>query len=222
MDRCVELAGEHHRGDALAGGNLMHPHARRRREARRAAVAELGRALHEELHVLRAHAPFMLKRAARPQRAGLLIFGHADALALQVFGLLDPRALAHENVRMKKAARGEDRQADETIVALGHRNDERGERHLRNVEIREAQLAPEQFGGAHDAGGELDPLRLRAPVEHRTGADVFGEGDAESELHAILPSERPAGRFSFSSPRIRSQKKKRKGLAGQRREPEDT
>ena len=166
----------------------MHGDARWRFESRGAAVAEFGRALHEEFHVLRADAPFVLKRAARPQRAGLLIFGDADALAFQVFGLLDPRILAHQNMRVEEAPRGENRQRQKAVVALRHGDDEGGERHFRHVEICVAQLPPEQFGGADDAGREVQPFCGDAAVEHGAGARVFGKGDAKRQFHPILPN----------------------------------
>src|SRR3954469_9139372 len=90
---------------------------------------------------------------------------------------------------MEEAPRREDGQADETVVALGLRDHQRGERHFGHVEIAEAQLPPEQFGWTDDAGHQLDAVGFRATVENRTGARIFRESDAESDLH---------GRFSPS------------------------
>ena len=89
MQHGVELAGQHHRADAFVGGNLMHDDAGRRLEAGGAAVTAIRRALHPEFHVFRRDAEFMLQHAARPQRRGLLIFRHADALALEIGRRLD-------------------------------------------------------------------------------------------------------------------------------------
>ena len=72
-----------------------------------------GGALHPEFHVLRRDAEFVLQHAARPQRGGLLIFRHADALALEVGRLVDAGVAAHQDAGVEEPARGEDRQADQ-------------------------------------------------------------------------------------------------------------
>ena len=77
----------------VAGWNLVHPHALRRREPGRAAVALVRIALHEPLDLAGMHAELVLQRAARPDRPGLLILRHADALAAQPAGVVIPESL---------------------------------------------------------------------------------------------------------------------------------
>src|SRR6267378_1536880 len=84
MHRRVDLAREHHAAQALLRRHLLDDDTRRRLEADRAAVAVARHALHPPLHVARAYAEFMFQRAARPERRGLLVLGHADALALEI------------------------------------------------------------------------------------------------------------------------------------------
>jgi len=120
----VKLAGEHHRADALVGRDLMHGDAGRRLEAGGAAVAHFRRALHPEFHVLRRDVEFVLQHAARPQRRSLLIFWHADALALEVGRRLDAGLAPHQNAGVEEPPRGEDRQADKARIAARHGDDE--------------------------------------------------------------------------------------------------
>jgi len=100
----------------------------------------------------------VLEDAPRPQRRGLLVLRNSHALALQVGRALDAGVLADEDAGVEEPARREDRQADPPIVAGGHRHNERGERHLRHVEIAELELAPEEFGGVDRAGDELNAV----------------------------------------------------------------
>src|SRR6185437_3744507 len=70
----VELAGDHHRANALLRRDLIDSDARRRLEADGTGMAPRRRALHEMGHVPRRHAELVLEGAANPQRRGLLIF----------------------------------------------------------------------------------------------------------------------------------------------------
>src|SRR6266850_6838190 len=85
MHRRVDLAREHHAAQALFRRHLLNEHAGRRLEAYRASMAVARHALHPPLHVARLYAEFVLERAARPERRGLLVLGHADALSFQGF-----------------------------------------------------------------------------------------------------------------------------------------
>ena len=183
VDRRVQLAGEDHRGDALLGWDVVHGHAGRWREAGGAAMAALGRPLHPEFQIAVAHAELVLQDAARPQRRGLLVFGDADALPFQVRRRLDMRVAAHEDAGMEEASRGEDRDADPAIVAPAVGHEQRGDRHLRHVELGEMELAPEHLRGSQHRDGQVDGVRHDAAVEHRPGARIVGQGDAEIELH---------------------------------------
>ena len=81
--------------------------------------------LHPELHVLGSNAKLMLHHAARPQRGGLLIFRHADTLALEVGGGIDVRTAANERGGVEEQPRRKHRDADEPLVALGFRHHQR-------------------------------------------------------------------------------------------------
>ena len=52
-----------------------------------------------------------------------------------------------------------------------------------HVEIRKAQLAPEQFRRVHDGRDEFDPLRLDGAVEDRPRARVGSNAKTELEFH---------------------------------------
>src|SRR4051794_32653678 len=84
VERAIELAADQHLADIAGGRYLVHAHALRRSESGRPAVALVGVALHEPLDVAGMDAELVLEDAARPDRPGLLIFRHADALAAQV------------------------------------------------------------------------------------------------------------------------------------------
>src|SRR3954452_19976126 len=96
----------------------MHGDPLGRAEARRAAMAQLRRALHEPLAVAILDAELVQQGAAGPERGGLLVFCDGDALALHVPRRFDARIPADQDVRMEEAPRREDRQADESVIAL--------------------------------------------------------------------------------------------------------
>src|SRR5262245_56209187 len=86
-------------------------------------------------HFLGMDAVIMLKHAAVPYARHGLVRGNPNLLPLKVFGLLDARVFAHENVHVQKAPAHEDRKAYPALVALGDRHDEPRHRHLRNVKV---------------------------------------------------------------------------------------
>ena len=48
-------------------------------------MADIRRAFHPEFHILGSHTEFVFQNSARPERRGLLVFRHADALAGKIF-----------------------------------------------------------------------------------------------------------------------------------------
>src|SRR5436190_214296 len=83
-----DLAGDDHAAEVLVRRHLPDAYAARRLEADRAAMAVARHALHPPFQVARVHAEFVFERAARPQRRGLLVLRHADALALEIGWLI--------------------------------------------------------------------------------------------------------------------------------------
>ena len=162
--------------------DLVDAHARRGGEAGGAAMALVGIALHEPFDVAGMHVEFVLQDAARPDRPGLLIFRHADALAAQVGGRRDARIGAHDDAGVEELAHGEDRDRHPAGIAARHRDDQRRHRHLGDVEFGEAQLPPEHLGRMHHGGDELDPLRRDTAFEQRPRALVVGERDTQLEV----------------------------------------
>ena len=84
MQRTVELAAQQHFAHIGARRDLAHTHAGRRGKAGRPAMALVGIAFHEPFDVAGVDVELVLQDATRPDRPGLLIFRHADALAAQV------------------------------------------------------------------------------------------------------------------------------------------
>ena len=75
------------------------------------------------------------------------MFENTQALALQIFGLVDARIPAHQNHIVKKAVGGEYRQADIAVIAAGQGDQQGRQRHFQNVEIAETKLAPKHCDG---------------------------------------------------------------------------
>ena len=101
----------------LPGGILVDANPFGCRKAGGAAVTLVGVAFHEPLDVAGVHAEFMLQDAARPDRPGLLIFRHADALAAQVRRRGDGTIPAHDDAGVKELAHGEHRNRQPAGVA---------------------------------------------------------------------------------------------------------
>src|SRR5262245_32249464 len=196
VQRAVELAPDEHLPHVRGRRDLVHAHAGGRGEAGGTAVALVGVALHEPFDLARMHPELVLQDAALPDRPGLLIFRHADALAAQVGRCRDPRIGPHDDAGVEELAHGEDRDRHEARVAARGRDDQRRHRHFRHVELGEAQLPPEHLGGMHHGGDELDPLRRHAAFEQRAGTLVVGERDAELQMgvgHGSLSPPRKRG-----------------------------
>src|SRR5258706_11492138 len=183
MHRGIDLAREHHAAQAFFRRHLLDGHARRRLEAHRAAMAVRRHALHPPLHVARFHAELMLEGAARPERRGLLVLGHTDALAVEIGRLLDLRRAPHQDLGVEQLARGEHRDPHEALIPCGERHHQRRHRHLGEVEVAELELAPEQFRWKYLAGQQVDAIGLDAAVEDRPGARVLRHSDAELQVH---------------------------------------
>jgi hypothetical protein len=200
MERGIQLARDHHRADVLVRRDLPHHDTRRRLEAGGAAMAVLGSALHPEFHLRRSHAELVLQRAARPQGGGLLIFRHAHALALEVARARDPGGAPHQHLRVEEASGGEHRQSDPGPVAPCRGDQQRGDRHLRHVEIGKAQLAPEHLRRVQRCRHKVDAVRLRCAGQDRPRPRVLADGEAQGQVHRGLPTADPAAR---AGPRAR-------------------
>jgi hypothetical protein len=111
------------------------------------------------------HAEFMGEDAARPDGGGLLIFRHADALAFEIGGRVDPGIGAHEDAGVKEFARREHRQRHPGRRTARRGDQKRRHRHFGHVEIPESQLTPKHLGRMHCGRDEPDALRLDAAVE---------------------------------------------------------
>ncbi len=104
-------------------------------------------------------AELMRQMSARPQRRGLGVERHADALAFQILGRADAGARIDENVAVPEHARREHRQRHERVVAGALQADEFGGRQLRHVEFLPADHAVEHVAtGLEREAGEIDAL----------------------------------------------------------------
>src|SRR5215470_5535124 len=131
----------------------------------------------------------MLQDAAPPDRRGLLIFRHAHALAAQIGGRRDAGVGADQDAGMEELARRKHRQRDPRRLSPRGRDDQRRHRHFRDVELAEAQLAPEHLGRMHGGGKEAQAFRLHAPVDQRPRVGIVGEREAQFQLggaHSVL------------------------------------
>ncbi len=188
----VQAALGHHRAKVLRRRvHIVERNAGRRREAGGAAVAQLGRALHPPLDVAVRDAVLVLKEAARPQRGGLLVLVHADALALQAGRRVDAGVRPHERAGPEERARREYRQRRPVAVPLRRDDRQRRERHLGNVELLVHELAVERLRRRRRRGDEFDPFRLHRPVHHGKAAGIGRERHAERRFphHADLLGE---------------------------------
>src|SRR3984893_4346248 len=91
---------------------------------------------------------------------------------------------------MKEAARGEDRDGDEAVVALRPCHQQGRHRHLRNVKLGKAELTPEQFGGMQHRGHKLDCVRSNPAVDDWPCARIGRDPDAELQFHSSSPFHR--------------------------------
>ena len=145
-------------------------------------MAFVGIALHEPFDIAGMNAELVLQDAARPDRPGLLIFRHADALAPQIRRRGDAGVGAHDDAGVEELAHGEDRERNPAGVAARARDDERGHRHLGNIELGKAQLPPEHLGGMNHGRDKLDALRGDRSLDQRPRALVVGERNAQLDL----------------------------------------
>src|SRR5207247_10306686 len=70
-----------------------------------------------------------------------------------------------------------------TVIALRSRHDQRGKRHLGDVETGKAQLWPEELRRVHGALYERDRVRLHPAVENRPGPWIGSHRDADGNVH---------------------------------------
>ena len=184
----IQLAGEHHRGDALLRRNLVDGDPRRRHKADRAGMAAFGYPLHEKGHVARRDAELVFKDTAGPQRGSLDVFRHADPFALEVGGTVDPGVLTHQHRGVIEAPGGEDRDTDEPVVVPAPDHHQLRHRYFGHVELGEAELPPEHFRGAEYGHQEIDAVGFDPPVDDRPRARIIGNGETELQIgHASSP-----------------------------------
>ncbi len=183
--RPVEFPLQQHLTHIGVVGNVVQRHIGRRRKAGRRAMAVVVVALHPEFHVARMDVVFVLQIAARPKRRRLLVFRHPHLLADQVLGHLYAAVLAYQHADIEHPARGEDRQADPARVAAGDGDQHSRHRHLRQVEIGEAQLAPKQLRRVDLRIDQGNSIGLDLALDERPRPRVVRDGEAELQIHTV-------------------------------------
>jgi hypothetical protein len=128
-----------------------------------------------------AHAIVVLQDRASPDVGGELVFGKADALALQVLGLLDA-VLAHVDRRVAEGSRQEHRHGDVRALAARVLDQVARQRQFGDVEVHASHGPEEHLLGVQEHVDRIHAVDLHAPVEQRTGAVVVAHGDRELQL----------------------------------------
>ena len=183
----VELAlGQHVRQRAVIG-NGLEVDARRQTDRRALAAARLLDAARPPFDVGGLDAVLVLEEAADEDIGGLLIFGNADGLALEVFWLADAAIGPDIDAAVAEDARGEGGNADILRFARTGHDGVAAHRHFRDVELGEFEGAMEAFLGEQRHGRDLAALDLDLAIEDRDGAVVNPDGETEFELLHIVP-----------------------------------
>jgi hypothetical protein len=129
------------------------------------------------------HAVFVLHQPAHPHHRGDLIFGHADALAAQIFRLVDAGAFADVDAGMAENPRHEGGNAHISGIACRHRAQVAGERQLGNVEFLEFEGAVENLFRVERKISDRAAFHVHAAVPDRAGAVVIAAGDRYRHIH---------------------------------------
>jgi hypothetical protein len=125
---------------------------------------------------------FVREEPTRVDRGGLRPFGHADALAGELFGLCDAGLAADVDRRMAKHARREHRQRDEARVVLRGECRDLGERHLGDVEFAVHEEAVEHFLDRQPQRVEIDARDRYRSVDQVAHVVVLADGEREREF----------------------------------------
>ena len=173
----IELAVAQHADQRLVLGDRLQIEARDRLERRALAAAGLLLPAAAPMDLRRLHAVFVLHHAAHPDHGGDLVFRQPDALAAQVFGLTDARAVADVDAGMPEDARHERRNADIGRGAGRDRAHVARERNLRDVEFLIAEHAEEDFLRIQRQIGDRAAVDLDLAVLDRLGAVVVAARD---------------------------------------------
>jgi hypothetical protein len=121
------------------------------------------------------------QQRARPDVGRQLVLGHADALALQVFGPVDA-VLAHVDAGVAEGAAQEHRHRDVGGLVAAGLHQVAAEGQLADVELDAAKGAEEGLLGRQRHAHRVDAVDLHAAVQQRTRAVVVAHGDRESQL----------------------------------------
>jgi hypothetical protein len=143
--RSVKLPIDQHLPNVRRPRHITHLNSRRRRKPRRATVTRFRRPLHVPNIILRLHPELVRKNPTAPNGPRLLILRNPNALTAQVRRRRNPCAITNDHRRMKKPPRGKHGQRNPIRRPVGRSNNERRDRHLRNVELRKLQLPPIHF-----------------------------------------------------------------------------
>ncbi len=151
-------------------------------------------------------AELVLEHAAGPDRGRLLVFRDADTLAAQILRPLDPGIRRTQIEVWKNRRIVNTGSAHPVPVALASRW-QRGHRHLRDVEIAEAELAPENLGRVKPRRKEFDPFRLDLPVQHGVRPCIRSHCETELKLgHVFDPDCQETRLDHLAAPRKPCQK----------------
>src|SRR5262249_6314533 len=134
------------------------------------------------MDLCRLDAIFVLHHAAHPDHGRDLIFGHADALAAQILGLLDARVGADVHARMTEDARDERRNGDVGRGAGRYRAQVARERELRDVELVKLEGAVEGLLRVERQVGDGAAVDLDAAIPDRARAVVIAARDRDGYL----------------------------------------
>ncbi len=122
----------------------------------------------------RLHAVIVLQHDTRPDAGGELIFGLADALALEVGRRLDA-VLAHIDRVVAERARDEGRDGDIGIIAVGGLHREARHRQLADVEVLAAEGPEENLLGRQVHENGIDAVDLDRAVHEGTHAIIVAD-----------------------------------------------
>src|SRR6185295_16108209 len=175
VDGGLELALEEHAVDVLAVRHAAHFHPGGGLEG------DVFFFLAPPLDALELDAVVVLQDAAHPEAGGILQGVEADALAVEVGGLLDAAVGALHDVAVAEAPVWEHRNRGERgALVAGHEVGD--ERELADVEFLVAQHAPVALGRGHGEGVELDARRARGAVDQGAQQVVIAACERELEL----------------------------------------
>jgi hypothetical protein len=132
------------------------------------------------MKLVRLHAVALLQDAALPQADRQAVAVHADALADQVAGFLDPGIRAAIQIGLNEHPHRKYRQRIDRLVA-GSRHRVPGQRHLGDVELfvdrTQAGFSP---GSRIEAG--FDTCQFHVALQQRPGPVIVGDAECQLEI----------------------------------------